>query len=169
MNGLEKSFDRIWQRYLAALEANPPEEHQLKAIRERLKALSPEQLESLQARLKDLPMLKPLSPADGVTFFLKHKLIGLCAAVIVRVENKYSSVDPPSAAIFLLMLAPKKHREHLLGDLEEEYRAAVLPRFGLRRARFWFWWQVCISLAPLIGQQLRRIIGLAAAWKYIGR
>jgi hypothetical protein len=77
--------------------------------------------------------------------------------------------DPPCVAVFFLLLAPKKYREHLLGDLEEEYRTVVLPRFGLRRARFWFWWQVCISLTPLVGQQLKRIAGLAMIWKYIGR
>ena len=87
----------------------------------------------------------------------------------IRLGDAPRSADPPCVATFLLLLAPKKHREHLLGDLEEEYRTVILARFGLRRARVWFWWQVCISLAPLVGQQLRRIAGLAVIWKYIGR
>jgi hypothetical protein len=82
---------------------------------------------------------------------------------------KPPSQDPPSAAIFLLFLAPKKHRDPLLGDLEEDFHNKVLPRVGLRSARFWFWWQVIISLAPLVLQQLRKIVGLGLLWKFIGR
>lgn len=74
---------------------------------------------------------------------------------------------PPSSARFLLLLIPQRHREHLIGDLDEEYATIVLPEYGLRKARLWYWCQVLTSLLPLLGAELKRLVGLVVLWKSV--
>ena len=76
------------------------------------------------------------------------------------------STEPPRYAKFLLLLVPKRNRENILGDIEEEYRDVILPDYGLRAARLWYWSQVSLSLAPLIWTVLQRVAGLAFLWKW---
>jgi hypothetical protein len=48
----------------------------------------------------------------------------------------------------------KADREIMRGDLEEEFAISILPRYGKRRARFWFWWQAMRTIAtrtPSVG------------------
>lgn len=68
-------------------------------------------------------------------------------------------LGPPNAARFLLLLIPIRHREHLIGDLEEEYIAVVLPKYGLKKARAWYWWQVLLSLVPILWSEVKRVAG----------
>lgn len=75
--------------------------------------------------------------------------------------------EPPARANYLLFLAPRKYREHLIGDLEEEYRTVVLPRFGMKKARFWYWWQVIQSLLPILWSGVKRIAAVTFLWKHI--
>jgi len=74
---------------------------------------------------------------------------------------------PPRCARFLLLLVPKRNREYLLGDLEEEYLTIVLPEYGDRLARLWYWWQVAISIAPLLWTQIKRTAGFVLLWKRV--
>lgn len=46
----------------------------------------------------------------------------------------------------LYLFLPKEQREHVPGDLEEEFTTIILPKFGPRFARFWYWWQVIRSI-----------------------
>lgn len=56
---------------------------------------------------------------------------------------KQASVKPPSLAEkTLYLLLHKRHREHIPGDLEEEFQTFILPKFGLRYAKRWYWFQV---------------------------
>lgn len=55
--------------------------------------------------------------------------------------------QPPELAAYLLRFLPKKDREAIIGDLEEEY-TIVYRRFGLRKADRWFYWQVLASFWP---------------------
>lgn len=71
-----------------------------------------------------------------------------------RVSN-----SPPVSAKFLLLLLPRRYRETLIGDLEEEFTLIVLPQYGVRRARYWYWWQVLVSIAPLLWCEAKRIAG----------
>jgi len=49
---------------------------------------------------------------------------------------------PPLAARYLLELfLPKQAHELLIGDLEEEFRSTVYPKYGRRLAQIWFWTQ----------------------------
>jgi hypothetical protein len=74
---------------------------------------------------------------------------------------------PPAAAKFLLLLVPLRYREHLIGDLQEEYATVVLPEYGFRKARFWYWWQVVASVIPLLWTELKRTASVVAVWKRI--
>jgi hypothetical protein len=47
---------------------------------------------------------------------------------------------PPVSAFFLLdLLLAKVDREVIPGDMEEEYRATKLPKYGPKGAGAWFW------------------------------
>jgi hypothetical protein len=72
---------------------------------------------------------------------------------------------PPRSAHFLLLLIPKRNREHLIGDLEEEFRTIVLPKYGERAA--WFWYQVAISFSPLLWARLKQLAGFVILWKKV--
>jgi hypothetical protein len=91
--------------------------------------------------------------------------------VLRRLESRTrpvsSSTTPPRAAKFVLLLVPKQHREHLIGDLEEEYVTIVLPEYGVKRARLWYWWQVTVSVGPLLWGQMKRAAALAWLWKRV--
>ena len=67
-------------------------------------------------------------------------------------EHHVPIVDsrPPAGAQYLLLLLPKKYREALLGDLEEEYRTVVLPRYGSFWAKVYYWVQVLWSFLSIL-------------------
>jgi hypothetical protein len=79
----------------------------------------------------------------------------------------YMDIRPPSSAKFLLLLVPRRYRENLIGDLEEEYATIVAPQFGLEKARLWYWWQVLASLTPLLWAEIKRFAGLILLWKSV--
>jgi hypothetical protein len=85
----------------------------------------------------------------------------------VLVPSKNVSREPPRAAKLLLLFIPKKNREHLLGDLEEEYQTSVLPEYGLRAARRWYWWHVCLSIGPFAWVGFKRVAGFVLLWKSV--
>lgn len=64
--------------------------------------------------------------------------------------SKEQNAPPKSAEFLLHLILPKSLRETLLGDLEEEFRGVILPKFGHQRARWWYWAQVTRSILPLI-------------------
>jgi hypothetical protein len=74
---------------------------------------------------------------------------------------------PPSGAKFLLLLIPRQHREDLIGDLEEEFHTILIPEYGLKAARRWYWWHVFISIGPLVWGKLKRVVGLVWLWKSV--
>jgi hypothetical protein len=76
-----------------------------------------------------------------------------------------ASESLPRLAQFALLLIPQRNREHLIGDLEEEYRTTVLPQYGPFLASCYYCWQVVASLAAYIWPCIKRIIGLTALWK----
>jgi hypothetical protein len=87
-----------------------------------------------------------------------------------RLTAGHGEVDrPPRSAEYILLLIPKRNREHLVGDLEEEYRTKVLPEWGPLRARFFYWEQTAVAVACYLWPVLKRFLGLAAIWKVIGK
>ena len=77
-----------------------------------------------------------------------------------RIERSEDS-KPPKLAELLLLLLPIRQREHLLGDLEEEFRTIILPRHGRRLACFLFYWQVIIEMARAV---ITGLSGVALGW-----
>ena len=73
-----------------------------------------------------------------------------------------SALQPPRLARWLAYwLAPREEREFLLGDLDETFASDAVPRYGLRRARLWYWRQaLAAALAhgsrPVVVQQPSR-------------
>lgn len=72
---------------------------------------------------------------------------------------------PPLAASYLLELfLPKRQRESLIKDLEEEFRNRILPKYGRKAAQIWFWKQAIGEIGPIFYLRvfavfLRRVIG----------
>jgi len=60
-------------------------------------------------------------------------------------------ISPPKTGEKILYLfLSKDARKHIPGDLEEEFTTIILPKFGPRYARIWYWKQVFFSLVPII-------------------
>jgi hypothetical protein len=76
---------------------------------------------------------------------------------------------PPRSAQFGLLLVPKRNREHLIGDLEEEYRTIVQPQYGRFLAGCWYCEQVAIAIGCYVGPTIKKILGLSVIFKLIGR
>jgi hypothetical protein len=65
---------------------------------------------------------------------------------------------PPRNAEFLLYcFLSKEDRAGLIGDLMQEYELEVLPKFGARRARVWYWTQVMKSITPVVFNLLTKL------------
>lgn len=90
--------------------------------------------------------------------------LGVCVS-----KNQKVVLDPPKGAKFALLMIPQKNREHLIGDLEEEYRTIVLPEYGRFRANIWYWVQTVQAVGFYIWPFVKRVLGMAAIGKVIGR
>jgi DNA-binding CsgD family transcriptional regulator len=96
----------------------------------------------------------------------KGRIVAWFSGRHFTIENEEAR-RPPEFARFLLLLVPKKYRENLLGDLDEEFTTIVLPDYGARKARLWYWWQMIASIAPIVWAQVKRIAGLVLLWKAV--
>lgn len=56
-----------------------------------------------------------------------------------------------------------------MGDLEEEYRTIVVPRFGLFWAKVWYSVQAFQAVGSYVWPFVKRVLGMAAVGKMIGR
>jgi hypothetical protein len=66
-----------------------------------------------------------------------------------------SRFQPPRAGEFLLyFFLPRKDRRTIPGDLCEEYFTIMVPKFGERVARIWYWKQVLSSIWPVLSGRL---------------
>jgi hypothetical protein len=76
-------------------------------------------------------------------------------AALSAVTSKNKGIGVPKFAEYLLYLfLSKKDREHLIGDLAEEY-LEVRAKFGQRAANFWYYKQVISSIWPLSRKAVR--------------
>jgi len=64
----------------------------------------------------------------------------------------------PEAEYLLYFFLPKHDRESIPCSLEEEYRNIILPKFGRRKADWWYWKEVVCSIAPLIWPLLKKVL-----------
>lgn len=73
--------------------------------------------------------------------------------------------SPPRTASFILLLIPKRHREFLLGDIEEEFATKVVPQYGTTVGALWYWWHVLISIWPFLWALAKRIAAFVVIWR----
>ena len=85
---------------------------------------------------------------------------GMVATLKLGLVRRTRLLDPPKLADFLISLIPIKHRENPAGDLEEDYWNRLIPRHGLRKARFLFWAQVAYALLGFLARPLAQIAGI---------
>jgi len=72
--------------------------------------------------------------------------------------TEQSTTTPPRLAQFILLLIPLRQREHLIGDLEEEFETIVVPKYGLKLARLYYAWQVLVETLRTITNSLRGVL-----------
>jgi len=95
-----------------------------------------------------------------------RRIIGEPPPDLPRMVRSELRTEPPRTAEFLLrLLLPAHQRQHAIGDLVEEYRVHVLPKFGRARASLWFWYQAISSAAPALGAHFRTVLKLTALFK----
>jgi len=72
---------------------------------------------------------------------------------------------PPRVPAFLLRLLPRQHRDHLVGDLSEQFGARV--SHGALSARLWFWralsWSIAANLVTRLRYRLREGVWSASS------
>jgi hypothetical protein len=73
------------------------------------------------------------------------------------------------SAQFILLLIPKRNREQVIGDLEEEFRTIVLPQYGSFLATCWYFEQVAIAITCYAWPTIRKVLGLSFILRLIGR
>jgi hypothetical protein len=74
---------------------------------------------------------------------------------------------PIWAEYLLYFVLPKPDREAIPGDLIEEFRSKVVPKFGPRAARIWFIKQVFASIWPVVKLRVLRALGILSITKYL--
>jgi hypothetical protein len=70
----------------------------------------------------------------------------------------WGATSPRWMEYTLRLILSAKDREVVLSDLAEEYATIMVPKFGLRRARFWYLSQVVRSCAPLLKGRVWRLV-----------
>jgi hypothetical protein len=145
--------------------------------------------QALRAKLKNEMALSDAQAAN-IAWYLKdlhlprmsfNELISLARTIHVGEEQSsqlqlafekilQAEIEiPPRLAHFALLLVPKRNREHLIGDLEEEFRTVVLPRHGCFLARCWYFEQVALAIGSYLWPMIKKILGLSILHKLIGR
>lgn len=66
-------------------------------------------------------------------------------------------VAPPRLAQFILLLIPLSQRDQLMGDLEEEYRTVVLPKYP-KLAKLYYWWHALTEVACAVTNGLKGVV-----------
>ncbi len=91
--------------------------------------------------------------ADRTALMLAGFIVIL--AVLGSVKSTDKGTGAPKFAEYLLYLfLSKRDREHLIGDLSEEYME-VRAKFGRRAANVWYYKQVVTSIWPLSRKAVR--------------
>ncbi|ASF48521.1 permease prefix domain 2-containing transporter [Methylovulum psychrotolerans] len=101
--------------------------------------------------------------AAGIGVFLGTAAISVVIETyfqLMRAPNKNSldvsqpsNIPPKTAKYLLYLVVPRKNRDALLGDLEEDFNE-VLEKFGLKHAKFHYWVQTFRSIPPQLTASL---------------
>ena len=88
-------------------------------------------------------------PRDGVAALLRR--------LSANGSRKGEVAVPWLPEMLLYLFLPKACREHVPGDLEEEFWTVVAPKFGPGYARAWYWLQVARSVWPLLWGRMMKL------------
>lgn len=80
----------------------------------------------------------------------------ICVGYAPEVQTTTASPPPREAKLLLRYALPRKHQEHIIGDLQEAYSTEWLPEHGPRDARRLYWWHAIWSIAPMLWTGVRR-------------
>jgi hypothetical protein len=64
-----------------------------------------------------------------------------------RQERADSNAHPRFAEYLMCLFLNKEDRQKIAGDLEEEFATFILPKFGNRQAKLWYWTQALSAIA----------------------
>lgn len=62
----------------------------------------------------------------------------------------FAPVAPRTPHLLMHYLLPRFTRDALIGDALERFEEIMVPTFGLRAARRWFWWESLRSVAEML-------------------
>lgn len=99
----------------------------------------------------------------GFQYIITTWIVRLLPAIRIRLSKNHSRHGnvPKLGEYWLYLILPSKARKYLPADLEEEFKTEILPRFGFRKARLWYWTQVFKSIGPIIARRLAKLASLA--------
>lgn len=99
---------------------------------------------------------------DGWFSTTVFRIFTLLFAIFHVVWQQPKQKELPSLARIFLLFVSRRNREHIIGDLEEEYRTSQ-KRFP----RCWYWGQIFALLGCYWWAGLRRLAGLDLILKLI--
>lgn len=165
------AFLVVWLLYVVFVSRTKPDASPLDAMERTFVDLTHEELQELFIKLnhgitENESYKITWSAEDRERYFKHHQALKAdyedefkgrtLKPVPVNEQNEFTL---PKFAEYLLYFLPKKERDPLLGDLEEEYHE-VYPKFGRRKARIWYYGQVVQSFWPLIVRCIRKLVAL---------
>ena len=116
----------------------------------------PEGLINRAARSKEFVLYLALANIFAINVFVRW----LKSSNRIYLKNTTSRISnkPPQLAKYLVyLLVPRKNREAILGDLSEDFQE-VRKKFGLRKAKFHYWFQVIRSIPSFIGASVIKLL-----------
>jgi hypothetical protein len=131
-------------------------EHRLDEVAERLVELyvlgiSGEQLKHRIGELHtDLSRFSGWTKQELHERFIRRYLIYerfIRPALIHETDCQPIAGTPKTACFLLDLFLAKTERATIPGDLAEEFTTSILPTYGARRARLWFWTQTLRTIA----------------------
>jgi hypothetical protein len=81
-------------------------------------------------------------------------------------DHRSATSQPPLNAelLFHIFMTPQ-NCDAILGDLKERYKL-IHKTFGRRRANYWYWTQVVVSLRPIAWACVKKVSGWSALTEY---
>src|SRR5262249_49768474 len=76
-----------------------------------------------------------------------------------RKRHPHLTVAPSLARFLVYLFLPGRDGQAIFGDLEEQFGQIARDRtLGPRYAKCWYWFQVLISLSPLIWERVKPVL-----------
>ena len=82
----------------------------------------------------------------GLYFLIRERVSHNDSRIPRQRSNQYTVTEPKAAAFLLFVFLEQNDRKTIPGDLQEEFQTTILPQFGPRRAKFWYWSQVLTTI-----------------------